>query len=89
MLSSAVFALLDLIESETDLLRRKVVDGVFVLILMLGAALAVFAGAALPLAALFSHLQILLPPPWASVLLAAVCFALAGGLAWLAYRLRK
>lgn len=89
MISSAVVALFDLVQSEADLLRRKAVDGAVIVLLLVGAALAAFAGLGLLGYALYDYLQLLLPRPWPEVAVAGVCFLCGGILVWLAIRMKR
>jgi hypothetical protein len=85
-LSNAVLAFFDLVETETDLLRKKALDLVGLTMLVIGAALAAFIGIGLLLVALYDSLQLQWPAPWPAVCTAMICFTLTGILLWFVSR---
>ena len=89
LLSSAVIAFFDLVHSEYELLHKRVLDTVVVIILFCAAAAAIFTGAGFLIATAFSYLKFLLPAPYPSLAISIFCFVIGGGLTWVAIHLRK
>lgn len=88
-LTNAVISLFDLIESETALLKKNIVDIVIVILFLIGAAIAVFTGVALILMALFEYIQLHWAAPWPFITVAILCFTIAGVFSWIAYRMKN
>ena len=84
--SQAVLSLMNLVEAEARFIRRMMLDGFAMMLVMTCAAVAAGGGLTLLLAALHTQLVQSAGRALASVIIAALCFAISGGCVWLVKR---
>lgn len=88
-LTNVVISLFDLIESETAFLKKNIIDIVIMILFLMGAAIAAFTGLTMILMALFEYLQLHWAAPWPFILVALLCFSIAGIFLWIAFRMKN
>lgn len=85
MLAETFVNLLDLVEAEGRLLKRRVLQAASVVMLMSTAFLFMAITLALLLAALYQSFILWWSPPWAYLATALSSLILAGALSWITY----